>query len=166
MAFTVELKGKPLEVKFSYGMLFKANKKLGNKDKNGKSQNDGAGILFTKVLEEDDDALVDIIQLAAKGDPSENEILDAISTYVSKFDDEEKGYGAIFADLKEEMLHSGFFVKKIKKYISNLEKVEKALKNKKPTEEISDPKAQAEAAKELAERMKNELSSLNVLDKD
>lgn len=166
MAFTVEVKGKPLEIKFGYGMLFKANKKLGNKDKDGKSQNDGAGVLFTQVLEEEDDALINVIKLASKGEPSENDILDAISAYVSNYDDEEEGYSAIFADLKEEMLQSGFFVKKIKKYISNLEKVEKMLKNKKPTEEISDPETQAKAAREMADRMRNELSSLNAPDKD
>ncbi|BDQ56134.1 hypothetical protein EfsSVR2331_02590 [Enterococcus faecalis] len=57
MSFAVKLKEKQLEIKFNYGMLFKANKKLGTKDAQGNSQNDGAGVLFVKVLEEDDDAL-------------------------------------------------------------------------------------------------------------
>ena len=46
MSFAVELKGKQLEIKFNYGMLFKANKKLGTKDAQGNSQNDGAGVLL------------------------------------------------------------------------------------------------------------------------
>lgn len=166
MAFTVELKGKPLEIKFGYGLLFKANKRLASKDKNGNSQNDGAGILFAQVLEEDDDALVNIIKLAAKGDPSENDILGAIETYVNKFDEEEEGYEKIFSDLKAEMLDSGFFVKKLKKYIENLEKAVKTVKGMKPTEEIQDPEAQAKAMQEMANRMKKELSLPTAPDKD
>lgn len=166
MAFTVEIKGNPLEIKFGYGMLFKANKKLASKDKNGNPQNDGAGILFAQVLEEDDDALVNIIKLAAKGNPSENDILTAIGEYVKKFDDEEEGYGKIFSDLKAEMLDSGFFVKKLKKYIGNLEKASKAVKGMKPTEDIENPEAQSKAMQELADRMKKEISSSIVPDKD
>lgn len=166
MAFTVELKGKPLEIKFGYGMLFKANKKLASKDKNGNSQNDGAGVLFAQVLEEDDDALVNIIKLAAKGDPSENDILTAIGEYVEKFDDEEEGYGKIFSDLKAEMLDSGFFVKKLKKYIGNLEKANEAMKGMNPTKDIENPEMQAKGIQELADRMKKELSLRTVPDKD
>ncbi|PEH49301.1 tail assembly chaperone [Enterococcus faecium] len=165
MPFTVNLKGKPLEIKFNYAMLFKANKRLGSKDKDGNSQNDGAAILFTQVLEEQDDALINLIKLAAKGEPSENDILDSIEEYVSNFENEETGYDQVFLDLKEEMLASGFFLKKIKKYISNLEKAAKVMENKEPSEEIQDPKAQAEAIKDLAEKMKKEISSSNVQDK-
>ena len=166
MAFTVELKGKPLEIKFGYGMLFKANKKLASKDKNGNSQNDGAGILFAQVLEEDDDALVNIIKLAAKGDPSENDVLTAIGEYVERFEDEEEGYGKIYSDLKAEMLASGFFVKKLKKYIGNLEKASEAVKGMNPTEDIENPEAQSKAMQELADRMKKEISLSTVQDKD
>jgi|GEM_PF-995764 len=166
MAFTVELKGKPLEIKFGYGMLFKANKKLASKDKNGNSQNDGAGILFAQVLEEDDDALVNIIKLAAKGDLSENDVLTAIGEYVERFEDEEEGYGKIFSDLKAEMLASGFFVKKLKKYIGNLEKASEAVKGMNPTEDIENPEAQSKAMQELADRMKKEISLSTVQDKD
>ena len=166
MSFTVELKGKPLEIKFGYGMLFKANKKLASKDKNGNSQNDGAGILFAQVLEEEDDALINIIKLAAKGDPSENEVLDAIEKYVNQFETEEKGYERVFSDLKEEMLNSGFFVKKLKKYIDNLEKAAQAVKEMQPTEDIENPKVQAKTMQELADRMKKEISLSTAQDKD
>lgn len=166
MPFTVELKGKPLEIKFNYALLFKANKRLGSKDADGNSQKDGAGVLFAQVLEKDDDALINIIKLATKGDPSENDILEAIGTYVSAYEDEEEGYNAIFENLKEEMLNSGFFLTKIKKYISNLEKAAKAIKEQKPDEKIQDPKASAQAIQELADTMKKEISSSTVQDKD
>jgi hypothetical protein len=166
MAFTVELKGKQLEIKFNYALLFKANKQLGSKDNEGKPQNDGAGVLFAKVLEKEDDALLDIIKLAAKGDPSENEILEAIAKYISNYEDEEEGYNAIFENLKEEMISSGFFLTKIKKYIKNLEKAAEAIKNQEPNDEIKDPKASAQAIQELADTMKKEILSLTVQDKD
>lgn len=166
MAFTVELKGKQLEIKFNYALLFKANKQLGSKGNEGKPQNDGAGVLFAKVLEKEDDALLDIIKLAAKGDPSENEILEAIAKYISNYEDEEEGYNAIFENLKEEMISSGFFLTKIKKYIKNLEKAAEAIKNQEPNDEIKDPKASAQAIQELADTMKKEILSLTVQDKD
>ena len=152
MAFTVELKGKPLEIKFNYALLFKANKRLASKDGNGNPQNDGAGVLFAKVLEKEDDALLDIIKLAAKGEPSENEVLEAIAKYIE--------------NLKEEMLSSGFFLMKIKIYIKNMEKAAKAVKDQKPNEKIQDPEATSKAMQELADMMKKEISSLTAQDKD
>ncbi|WCG53938.1 tail assembly chaperone [Enterococcus faecium] len=166
MAFTVELKGKTLEIKFNYALLFKANKRLASKDANGNPQNDGAGVLFAKVLEKEDDALLDIIKLAAKGEPSENEVLEAIAEYIANYEDEEEGYNAIFENLKEEMINSGFFLMKIKKYIKNLEKAAEAIKNQKPDDKIKDPKASAQAIQELADMMKKEISSLTAQDKD
>ncbi|MDN6261470.1 MAG: hypothetical protein L0J21_07005 [Staphylococcus simulans] len=158
MSFAVELKGKQLEIKFNYGMLFKANKKLGTKDAQGNSQNDGAGVLFVKVLEEDDDALFDIIKLASKDKVTDEDIAKSVQDFVETFEDEEEGYSMVFETLKQEMLDSGFFVKKLKKYINNLEKAADYLKRQQPTEEIQNPEQQAKAVKDLADRIKKEIS--------
>ncbi|EKN1390048.1 MAG: tail assembly chaperone [Enterococcus faecalis] len=158
MSFAVELKGKQLEIKFNYGMLFKANKKLGTKDAQGNSQNDGAGVLFVKVLEEDDDALFDIIKLASKDKVTDEDIAKSVQDFVETFEDEEEGYSMVFETLKQEMLDSGFFVKKLKKYINNLEKAADYLKSQQPTEEIQNPEQQAKAVKDLADRIKKEIS--------
>ncbi len=158
MSFAVELKGKQLEIKFNYGMLFKANKKLGTKDAQGNSQNDGAGVLFVKVLEEDDDALFDIIKLASKDKVTDEDIAKSVQDFVETFEDEEEGYSMVFETLKQEMLDSGFFVKKLKKYINNLEKAADYLKSQQPTEEIQNPEQQAKAVKDLANRIKKEIS--------
>ena len=158
MSFAVELKGKQLEIKFNYGMLFKANKKLGTKDAQGNSQNDGAGVLFVKVLEEDDDALFDIIKLASKDKVTDEDIAKSVQDFVETFEDEEEGYSMVFEKLKQEMLDSGFFVKKLKKYINNLEKAADYLKSQQPTEEIQNPEQQAKAVKDLADRIKKEIS--------
>lgn len=158
MSFAVELKGKQLEIKFNYGMLFKANKKLGTKDAQGNSQNDGAGVLFVKVLEEDDDALFDIIKLASKDKVTDEDIAKSVQDFVETFEDEEEGYSMVFETLKQEMLDSGFFVKKLKRYINNLEKAADYLKSQQPTEEIQNPEQQAKAVKDLADRIKKEIS--------
>lgn len=163
MPLTVKVKEKELLIKFNYRMVFKANKKLGSINQETKERNsDGAGVLFAKVLEQDDDALFEIIGLAAKEKLSENEIFEAIEDFFSKYDDEEEAYDAIFNQMKEEMLESGFFKKKIKKYVDNLEKAIEVLKKKK-TDESKD---QVEAIKELADKMKKEISSSTVPAKD
>ncbi|MGM0174090.1 tail assembly chaperone [Enterococcus sp. DIV0800] len=155
MSFTVKVKGQDLPIKFNYRMVFKANKKLGSINSETKERNaDGAGVLFAKVLEQDDEALFEIINLAATKDLTENEIFEAIEDFFSSFDDEEKAYDAIFDQVKDEMLESGFFKKKIKKYVENLEKAIQVLQ-KKNTDES---KNQVEAIQELAEKMKKEIS--------
>ena len=163
MAFTITVKNKEVKIKFDYMMLFKANKKLGSKDEEGKSQNDGAGILFTKVLEQEDDALIDIIQLVAGDKVTENDAIEAIEKYMTESGlDEEAAYTQIFDDLKEEMLASGFFVKKVKKYIENLDKAVTMLRAKKDDES----KMQATQIEELATKMKKEISSSTAQETD
>lgn len=156
MTFSINIKKKPLEIKFNYGLFFKANKKLGSKDKDGNLMNNGAGILFSKILDQDDVAIFEIIQLAASGKISENEIFEGIEEFVeiSGEGDEEKGYDILFDEMKQEMLASGFFKKKIRKYIEQMEKAKEVLSKK--TDEES--KLQVEAVEEQIEKMKNELS--------
>lgn len=165
MSFNITVKKKEQKIKFNFALNFKANKKLGSKDKDGNSQNDGAGILFVKVLEKEDDALIDLLQLVDKS-YTENDIIQAISDYVENLVtdevDEEQAYDQIFIDLKEEMLRSGFFLSKIRKYQENLEKAQKVLIGQKTDEST----LQAEQIKELAERIKKEISSSTVPDKD
>jgi hypothetical protein len=158
MAFEIEIKGKPISIKFNYQMVFKANKKLANKDEKGNSQNDGAGSLFARIIDEDDDAIVDIIKLYVGDKASEKDILDGIEKYVTPDDDsekdEEEAYQALFDNVKEEMRTSGFFVKKVKKYLENMEKAQQMLAAK----EDSNSKAQAKSISELILQMKKEIS--------
>ncbi|WP_086349937.1 tail assembly chaperone [Candidatus Enterococcus clewellii] len=156
MTFSINIKSKPLEIKFNYSLFFRANKKLGTKDEKGNSMNNGAGILFSKMLEQDDEAVIDIIKLAAKDKYSENDIFEAIENYSDEHGvgDEAAGYDMLFEEMKQEMLVSGFFKKKILKYIEQMEKAAEVLSKK----EDAESKTQAEAVKELIEKMKKELS--------
>lgn len=163
MSFTVNLKGKPLEIKFNYRLVFKANNTLGSIDPETKKRNsDGAGALFAKVLDQDDEAIFEMIRLSAKGKVSDEEIFDAMEDFFSSYEDEEQAYDAIFEEAKQEMLRSGFFVKKIKKYIENLEKAVQVLEVK-PTEKNEQ---QITAIKQIADQMKKEISSSTVPVKD
>ncbi|MGM0206433.1 hypothetical protein IGI96_000902 [Enterococcus sp. DIV0421] len=157
MSFDITVKNKLVQIKFNYALNFRANKKLGSKDKDGNRQNDGAGVLFVQVLEKEDDALINLLQLVDKGF-TENDILDAVQNYTDNLVEnglsEEQAYNQIFDDLKEEMLNSGFFVSKIRKYTENMEKVLEILSTRK-TEES---KLQASEIKKLVEKIKKEIS--------
>ena len=138
-------------------MLFKANKKLASKDKEGKSQNDGAGVLFVQVIEKEDDALINLLQLV-DSKATENDALEAVNGYINELVEtgmnEEEAYNQIFLDLKEEMLASGFFVSKIRKYLENLEKVLTILESRKTEED----KIQSLELKKLVEKISKEIS--------
>lgn len=165
MAFVIKVKKEELEIKFNYRLNFKANKKLGTKNEMGEYQNDGAGILFAQVLDREDAALINIIQLM-NDKITESDALDAISDYVENLVDdevtEEQAYAQIFEDLKEEMLASGFFVSKIRKYLENLELAKEYTESKND----EDSKLAVKKLTELIDRVKKELSSLTVPDKD
>lgn len=157
MSFEIKIKNKERKIKFNYALNFKANKKLASKDADGNSQNDGAGILFVQVLEKEDDALVNLLQLVDKNF-TENDVLEAVQNYTDNLVNsgmgEEEAYNQIFADLKEEMLASGFFVSKIRKYKENLEKAHKVI----AARETEESKLQADELKKLAERITKEIS--------
>ena len=165
IAFVIKVKKKDVEIKFNYRLNFKANKKLGTKNENGEPQNDGAGILFTQVLEGEDAALINIIQLM-DDKFTENDVLDAIGEYVENLVDdevtEEQAYAQIFEDLKEEMLASGFFVSKIRKYLENLELAREYTESKSD----EDSKLAVKKLTELIDRVKKELSLLTAPDKE
>ncbi len=66
----------------------------------------------------------------------------------------EEAYNQIFADLKEEMLASGFFVSKIRKYKEFVESLHKVI----AARETEESKLQADELKKLAERITKEIS--------
>ena len=157
MSFDIKIKGKEHQIKFNYALNFKANKKLASKDENGNSQNDGAGILFVQVLEKEDDALINLIQLV-DNKATETDAIESVEKYVEELIagglNEEEAYAKIFDDLKDEMVASGFFVMKIRKYNENLEKAIEYLNNQKK----EDNQMQINELKKLVEKIKKEIS--------
>lgn len=157
MSFDIKIKGKEHQIKFNYALNFKANKKLASKNDEGISQNDGAGILFVQVLEKEDDALVNLIQLV-DSKATESDAIDSIGDYIAGLVEgglsQEEAYAKIFDDLKDEMAASGFFVTKIRKYSENLEKAIDYLNNQKK----EDNQMQINELKKLVEKIKKEIS--------
>ena len=101
--------------------------------------------------------MVNLLQLV-DSKATENDAIEAISEYVHGFVEsglsEEEAYDRIFEDLKQEMLASGFFVSKIRKYLENMEKVIEMMVSRKKEED----KIQITQLKELSERIKKEIS--------
>ncbi|MGX7077363.1 tail assembly chaperone [Globicatella sanguinis] len=109
-----------VEVAFDYKTMFKVDKQLASKNpQTNELNNDGVGVLFTQVLNREDDAIINLIKVSSNQNKkalSEGEILDAVASYV-----EENGYIETFEELEKEMVDSGFFNVKISKYIENME---------------------------------------------
>ena len=159
MAFVINVKGEPLEIKFNYRTMYKANSELGSVDEKGNKNKDGASSLFSRVMDEDDTAIRDLINLVHKGKKlTEDEIFDSIEGYIEEQDgNEEEAYKSLFTNMKEEMLDSGFFVSKLNKQIENMEKGTKLLKSKKDEESQN----QAQILGDMIDSMKKEISSHN-----
>lgn len=161
MAFVINVKDKPLEIKFNYRMMFKANKELGSiNEETGKNNEDGASQLFMNIMNQDDTAIFELIRLAGsnKSKFTENDIFTAIEgkleEYMEDGKTEAEAYDALFNDIKEEMLDSGFFMRKLEKQIENMEKGKKILAER----EDKDSQSQAKAIEELIASIKNEIS--------
>ncbi|XJS09845.1 tail assembly chaperone [Aerococcaceae bacterium WGS1372] len=128
MAFTFTIAGKEVEINFNYRLMFKVQKELATVNKEtGEKNNDGVGVLFSAIVNEDDKGLVDLIRLCLpKGKKIEdNEIIEGIERAILELDkeDTEAGYSLLFEHIKDEMIESGFFKKKISKYIENMQQI-------------------------------------------
>ena len=100
--------------------------------------------------------------MAHKGEKAltEDEIFDAIEKKFEDCEDEGEAYDKLFNDVKEEMLNSGFFMKKLQAQIENMEKGKDILKEK----EDETSKTQVKLLTDLIDSIKKEISSLNVQD--
>lgn len=102
---------KIVEIKFDYRLMFKIDKDMATKDANGQSDGNGVGALFFKIVNRDDQGIVDSIQYCAskKGKAvSEDEALAAIEARFEKSESEDP-QEELFQEIEEEMVQSGFF---------------------------------------------------------
>ena len=142
-----------IEIVFDYKTMFKVDKQLASKNpQTNESNKDGVGVLFTQVLNREDDAIINLIKVSAKQDKkalSDAEILDAVASYV-----EENGYVETFEELERAMVDSGFFNVKISKYIENMEQAIGWMEEEKTKANSMEVKA----IKGIIGKMKNALS--------
>ena len=153
MAFTIEIKGKDLEIKFNFGLMFKVNKALATTDENGAKQENGAGQLFMDITERKDSALINLIRIAS-GDKkiTDDAIIEAISDYA-----DEHGYEELYDAIEAELLDSGFFMQKIEKTLADMKFGHELLKDTEDKEQ----QTQAKAVQKVMERLENKISLHN-----
>lgn len=150
-----------VEIKFDYRTMFKVERELSTKDDHGNSNNDGVGVLFGGILNMDDNMLVRLIKLCVSNkakDPTTDEVLVAIEKYMENSEAEDP-YEALFKEVEEAMVESGFFSKKILRYIETTEKVTGYLKSLPDSEPL-----QIQLLEELTGKMKAAISSETVQD--
>lgn len=131
----IKVKNTAVTITFNYLMMFKVDKQLATRNpQTGESNKDGVGALFSAVLNREDDGLVNLIKLALPKSVksiSDDDIVEAIGSHVAGLVeeglDEEVAYDRLFDDVKDEMVASGFFRKKISKYIDNLDRAVKLM---------------------------------------
>lgn len=117
--------------KFGFKALFDANKKYSNTNAEGVSLEDGAAMMFYRLINEDPTALVSIIDVTVPGKYSDDDIYSAIETMT---DDGSKISETLKA-FKEELIQSGFFKKAVDNQVKTMEKALVNLKKKEDTED-------------------------------
>lgn len=150
---------KIVEIKFDYRLMFKIDKDMATKDANGQSAGNGVGALFFKIVNRDDQGIVDLIQYCAgkKGKAvSEDEALAAIEARFEKSESDDP-QEELFQEIEEEMVQSGFFKKKILKYIKNM-KLGQELAQAQAEAGDQTAEAQVKAISEIIGKMENAVS--------
>ena len=150
---------KIVEIKFDYRLMFKIDKDMATKDANGQSAGNGVGALFFKIVNRDDQGIVDLIRDLArkKGKAvSEDEALAAIEARFEKSESDDP-QEELFQEIEEEMVQSGFFKKKILKYIENM-KLGQELAQAQAEAGDQTAEAQVKAISEIIGKMENAVS--------
>ncbi|CAH0419280.1 tail assembly chaperone [Periweissella ghanensis] len=130
----VTIKGTVYELKFNFKALFKTNKELSTIDENGNNMGDGATNLFTRLALGDSLAIADTIKVASNvGKVSDEDVFNAIDELTEDGTKLEE----VLEELKEELKHSGFFVKSIQSQKKELEEALAMLKKKDESEQVS-----------------------------
>lgn len=155
----IKLGNKVIEIKFDYRLMFKIDKEMATKDENGQSSGNGVGALFFKIVNRDDQGIVDLIRFCGskKGKAvTEDEALSAIEDYFENAESDDP-QEELFKEIETEMVQSGFFKKKILKYIENM-KLGKELAESQAKDNDPTAIAQVRAISEIIGKMENVVS--------
>lgn len=126
MSFNITIGQKPLEIKFNYGLVFKLNSQLSSEV----GAENGAGLVYTRLMSGDDSALQDVIKVAAGKNVSEEAIVEAIGIQAEELDSTDGGVGLdqMMNSMIEEIETSGFFMRKLKIFKKNIQEAQTKLK--------------------------------------
>lgn len=117
---------KEVEIKFSYGLVFKLNKALETQQ----GADNGAGIVYSRLKSGDESALHDIIKVASGRNTPEDSIIEAVGEQAEILGNGDEGAGLdqLVAQMIEEIEASGFFMRKLRTFKTQVEKAKAELK--------------------------------------
>lgn len=117
MAISMKINGKQQEIKFNYGLLFELNRRF----EGVQGGNNGAGLIYSRMLSGDDSAIVDIIKTATKVD--DETAAQAFGDYAeSLHEDVLDGMNEAVQAFIDEVEYSGFFKREILKFTKQVQK--------------------------------------------
>ncbi|MBU6046315.1 hypothetical protein KQ232_01330 [Lacticaseibacillus paracasei] len=143
----ITVKGQPVETKFNFRALFRANKLYSSAE----GANDGASSIWLAFVTDDDMALFKALRVLFPKSYTDDDIMDALD----KAEEDGKSQ-ELFKEVEQELHESGFFKHAAQRWLRLTEKYGKALTDKK--NKTAEEKIQEAATKDTLDAMKKSLS--------
>lgn len=142
----IKIKNKPVETKFNFRALFRAN----NLYSSAEGANDGASSIWLAFVTDDDMALFKALRVLLPSSYTDDDIMDVLDKA------EEDGKSEkLFEEVEQELHESGFFKHAAIRWLNLTEKYGKALTDKK--NKTAEEKIQEAATKDTLDAMKKSL---------
>lgn len=143
----IQVKGQPVEAKFNFRALFRANKLYSSAE----GANDGASSIWLAFVTDDDMALFKALRVLLPKSYTDDDIMDVLD----KAEEDGKSQ-ELFEQVEKELHKSGFFKHAAQRWLNLTEKYGKALTDKK--NKTAEEKIQEAATKDTLDVMKKSLS--------
>ncbi|MXI84239.1 hypothetical protein GRZ59_10875 [Lactobacillus paracasei] len=143
----ITVKGQPVETKFNFRALFRANKLYSSAE----GANDGASSIWLSFVTDDDMALFKALRVLLPKSYTDDDIMDVLD----KAEEDGKSQ-ELFKEVEQELHESGFFKHAAQHWLNLTEKYGKALTDKK--NKTAEEKIQEAATKDTLDAMKKSLS--------
>lgn len=143
----ITVKDQPVEAKFNFRALFRANKLYSSAE----GANDGASSIWLAFVTDDDMALFKALRVLLPASYTDDDIMDVLD------EAEEDGKSQeLFKEVEQELHESGFFKHAATRWLNLTEKYGKALTDKK--NKTAEEKIQEAATQDTMAAMKKSLS--------
>ncbi|MEE6709396.1 tail assembly chaperone [Lacticaseibacillus paracasei] len=143
----ITVKGQPVEAKFNFRALFRANKLYSSAE----GANDGASSIWLAFVTDDDMALFKALRVLLPKSYTNDDIMDALD----KAEEDGKSQ-ELFKEVEQELHESGFFKHAATRWLNLTEKYGKALTDKK--NKTAEEKMQEAVTQDTLDAMKKSLS--------
>lgn len=143
----IQVKGQPVETKFNFRALFRANKLYSSAE----GANDGASSIWLAFVTDDDMALFKALRVLLPKSYTDDDIMDVLDKSEENGQSEE-----LFKKIEQELHESGFFKHAAQRWLNLTEKYGKALTDKK--NKTAEEKMQEAVTQDTLDAMKKSLS--------